>query len=552
MKIVAYGQGSAGAGVAARRWRAGREVTGRGRVGDDRESREGSPAGRWWTLAAVCLGTFMLLLDISAVYVALPSIQQSLGASFASLQWIVDAYALSLAALLLTAGSLADVFGRRLFYVIGLAVFTGASLWCGLSTSTLELQSARVVQGAGGAIMFSVSLALLAQAFRGRDRGIAFGAWGAVSGLAVAVGPLLGGLLTSGLSWQWIFYLNLPTGVAAVIITLMRVAESRAHNPRRPDWPGFAVFTAALASLVYGLIESGQRTFGSHLVLGCLAAAGLLLIIFVIIERFTANPMFDLSLFRLPAFGGVSAAEFGLSASIFAIILFIVLYLQDVLGYSALGTGLRVLVLTGGILATSIPAGELSSRVPVRWLIGPGLIIVGAGLLLMRGLNAQSSWTHLVPGLLAAGLGVGVVNPPLASAAIGVVQPIHAGMASGISNTFCQVGLATGIGLLGTLFASQAKSQAIAGASQGPALAPRGGQIAAAVQSGTVGKLIAQLPAGARPAAESVARTAFTAGLNRILLVAAIIALSAGAIALATIRRKDLAASQRRPNKESH
>jgi EmrB/QacA subfamily drug resistance transporter len=504
-------------------------------------AREGSPAGRWWTLAAVCLGTFMLLLDISIVYVALPDIQASLHASLAGLQWIVDAYALSLAALLLTAGSLADLAGRRLLYAVGVGVFTGSSLWCASCTSTLELQLARGVQGAGGAVMFSVSLALLAAAFRGRDRGLAFGVWGAVSGLAIAIGPLLGGALTSGLSWRWIFYLNLPAGVATVAITLTRVAESKLPGAKRPDWPGFAVFTAALASLVYGLIESGQRTFGSHLVLGCLAAAGMLLISFAVIERVTANAMFDLSLFRLPAFGGASAAAFGLSASILAMVLFLVLYLQDVLGYSPLGTGLRILVLTGGILAASTAAGELSSRVPVRWLIGPGLILAGAGLLLMRGLDAQSPWTHLIPGLLAAGIGVGMVNPPLASAAVGVVRPEHAGMAAGISNTFRQVGLATGIGLLGTLFTSQVRNQATAAASRVPALAPKGGQIAAAVQSGTLGHLLAHLPPGARPAAETVAKTAFTSGLNRILLVAAIIALASGAIALATIRPRDFA-----------
>ncbi len=500
--------------------------------------------GKWWTLVAVCLGTFMLLLDITIVNVALPDIQKSLGASFSSLQWIVDAYALSLAALLLTAGSLADLYGRRRFYAVGLVIFTGSSLWCGLATSTLELQLARGLQGVGGAIMFAVSLALLAEAFRGRDRGIAFGVWGAITGLAVAVGPLLGGALTSGLSWRWIFYVNLPIGVLAVIITLARVDESRAQNARRPDWPGFVVFTAALASLVYGLIESNQRTFSSHLVLGCLAAAGLLLIIFVVIETLSAHSMFDLSLFRLPTFSGGSVAAFGISASIFAMILYIVLYLQDILGYSALGTGLRALVLSAGILATSTVAGRLSSRVPVRWLIGPGLVIVGVGLLLMRGLDAQSQWTHLIPGLLVAGLGVGMINPPLASTAVGVVQPARAGMASGINSTFRQVGIATGIALLGTLFSSQVRSQVIAGASHVHGLASRGSQVAAAVQSGSTRQLIAHLPPSARRAVASVTETAFTSGLNRILLVAAIIAFGSGVIALVTIRRKDFAVQQ--------
>ena len=190
-----------------------------GRHESDRPARAGN---KWWTLVAVCLGTFMLLLDITIVNVALPDIQVALHSSFAGLQWVVDAYALTLAAFLLTAGSLADMYGRRRLYLIGLVVFTGASVLCGFATSTLMLQLSRGLQGIGGAIMFAVSLALLADAFRGRDRGMAFGVWGAVTGLAVAIGPLLGGLLTSGLSWRWIFFVNVPIGVAAVVISLLQ------------------------------------------------------------------------------------------------------------------------------------------------------------------------------------------------------------------------------------------------------------------------------------------------------------------------------------------
>ena len=326
-----------------------------------REDR-GQRGNKWWTLVAVCLGTFMLLLDITIVNVALPDIQRALQSSFSDLQWVVDAYALTLAALLLTAGSLADMYGRRRLYLAGLAVFTGASVLCGFAASTLMLQLSRALQGAGGAIMFAVSLALLADAFRGRDRGIAFGAWGAVTGLAVAIGPLLGGVLTSGLSWRWIFFVNAPIGIAALIISVMKVAESRAPQASRPDWTGFTLFTAALSSLVYGLIESNQRSFTDGLVLGCFAAAALLLVAFVTVERRSAHPMFDLNLFKLPAFSGGSVAAFGLSASIFAMILYLVLYLQDILGYSPLAAGVRLMVLSGGILAASTLAGRLTSQ----------------------------------------------------------------------------------------------------------------------------------------------------------------------------------------------
>jgi EmrB/QacA subfamily drug resistance transporter len=499
----------------------------------------GAPAGsKWWTLTAVCLGTFMLLLDITIVNVALPDIQTALHSSFSGLQWVVDAYALSLAALLLTAGSLADLYGRRRLYLIGLVIFTVGSLLCGASVSALMLQLSRGLQGVGGAIMFSVSLALLADAFRGRDRGTAFGVWGAITGLAVAIGPLLGGILTSGLSWRWIFFVNLPIGVVAVGITLLRVAESRAPAARRPDWLGFALFTIALAALVYGLIESNQRSFGSGLVLGCLIAAGVLLAVFILVEARLPNPMFELALFRKPTFSAGSLAAFSLSASIFALLLYLVLYLQDVLRYSALGTGVRLLVISGGILATSTIAGRLSSRVPVRFLIGPGLMLVGAGLLLMRGLAAGSTWTHLIPGMIVGGAGVGLVNPPLASTAVGVVPPRQAGMASGINSTFRQVGIATGIALLGTLFSSQIRDYIAAHAA---ALAGHGPQIAAAIQSGRISALLRQVPPAARAPVEQVTRAAFASGLNVILLVAAVIALAGGVVALVAIRRRDFA-----------
>jgi EmrB/QacA subfamily drug resistance transporter len=499
---------------------------------------------KWWTLAAVCLGTFMLLLDITIVTVALPDIQRALHSSFSDLQWIVDAYALTLAAFLLTAGSLADMYGRRLLYLMGLALFTGASVLCGFAVSTIMLELSRGLQGIGGAIMFAVSLALLADAFRGADRGVAFGVWGAITGLAVAIGPLLGGILTSGISWRWIFFVNAPIGVIAVAITLTRVAESRLPTASKPDWAGFALFTAGLASLVYALIESSRTSFTDGVVLGCFAAAAVLLAGFVLVEWRVAHPMFDLGLFRRPAFSGGLVAAFGLSASIFAMLLYLVLYLQDILGYSALATGVRLTIISGGILITATIAGRLTSVVPVRFLIGPGLILVGVGLLLMRGLTVTSAWTHLIPGLIVGGLAVGLVNPPLASTAVGVVKPQQAGMASGINSTLRQVGIATGIALLGSLFATKVTDDVIARAAAVPGLSGHGGEIAGAVKAGQVQRLLATLPGPARQAVAGVTRTAFTAGLDEILLVAAIIALVSGVVALAAIRPKDFVQAQ--------
>jgi len=496
---------------------------------------------KWWTLVAVCLGTFMLLLDITIVTVALPDIQRALHSTFSDLQWIVDAYALTLAAFLLTAGSLADMYGRRLLYLVGLVIFTGASVLCGFAVSTIMLELSRGLQGIGGAIMFAVSLALLADAFRGRERGVAFGVWGAITGLAVAIGPLLGGILTSGISWRWIFFVNAPIGVVAVAITAMRVAESRLPSATRPDWPGFVLFTAGLASLVYALIQSSRTSFTDAAVLGCFAAAAVLLCAFVLVEWQVRHPMFDLGLFRLPTFSGGLVAAFGLSASIFSMLLYLVLYLQDILGYSALGTGIRLTIISGGILITATIAGRLSARVPVRLLIGPGLILVGVALLLMRGLTATSSWTHLIPGMILGGLAVGLVNPPLASTAVGVVPPQRAGMASGINSTFRQVGIATGIALLGSLFASKVTDEVTSRANAVPGLSGHGAQIAAAVKSGQTQQALARLPAPVRQAVAGVTRAAFTAGLDRILLVAAVIALVAGVVSLVAIRTRDFA-----------
>ena len=454
----------------------------------------------WWTLVAVCLGTFMLLLDVTIVIVALPDIQTSLGASFSEVQWTIDAYSLSLAVLLLPSGSLADLFGRRRLFVTGLVLFTAGSLLCGLAQAPTMLIASRAGQGIGGAIMFATSLALLAQTFHGRDRGTAFGVWGAVTGVSVALGPVLGGLLTTGLSWRWIFLVNLPVGIAAIAITLRHVTEVRPQQARRLDPAGFAVFTVGLLSLVYGLIRASEHGWTSGVVIGCFAVALVLLASFPFVERVVRQPMFDLSLFRKPTFVGGLIAAFGMNGSLFAMFLFLVVYLQDVLHLSALQTGLRLLVVTGATLLAAIPAGRLSAHVPVRLLIGPGLLLVGAGLLLMRGIDPTSEWTHLIPGFVVAGIGAGLVNPPLASTAIGVVRPQVAGMASGINSTFRQIGIATSVAALGSILATR--------------------------EAGTTG------PAHA---------AAFISGLDELLLIAAFIAIAAGTLALLLIRQRDFA-----------
>jgi EmrB/QacA subfamily drug resistance transporter len=495
---------------------------------------------KWWTLVTVCIGTFMLLLDITIVNVALPKIQSGLHSSFVDLQWVIDAYALTLAALLLTSGSLADLLGRRRIFTIGLVLFSGASLLCGVAQSPVMLDLSRGVQGIGGAMMFATSLALLGQAYRGRERGVAFGIWGAVTGAAVSIGPVVGGALTDALSWRWIFLVNVPIGALALFLTLSNVEESRAPQGARLDFPGFLTFSASLAALVLGLIESSQKGWGSALVEGCLIASVVLIIAFVVVELRQRAPMLDLSLFRRPAFDGASLVAFSLSGSLFAMFLYITLYLQDLLGLSPLQAGLRLISLSGLILITSFVAGRLTTVVPVRLLMGAGLALVGLSLLLMRGLTPASQWTHLLPGFLVGGVGVGLINPPLASTAIAVVPPRQAGMASGINSTFRQVGIATGIAALGSIFTSQIRSHVTAGLQAvhlGGAHA-----IAAAISNGQIRQAILHVPPQDRGRVGEVVRASFVGGLNDIFLVAAILAFVGAVGALVLIRSRDFVA----------
>ncbi len=504
---------------------------------------------KWWTLIAVCVGTFMLLLDVTIVNVALPDIQSSLHANFSDLQWVIDAYSLVLAALLLTTGSLADLFGRRLVFVIGLVIFTGSSLGSGLAQSALALNLFRGAQGVGGAAMFSTSLALLGSAFQGRERGTAFGIWGAITGLAVAIGPVVGGALTSGLSWRWIFLVNVPIGVIAVILSLTQVEESRQPGSHRVDPIGVITFSGALGALVLALIKANDRGWGSTYIVVLLAAALAGMVLFLIAELVQGDrAMFDLALFRKPTFTGGAIAAFALSGGFFALFLYLTLYLQDILGYSAFQTGLRFLVLSGGILLTSTLAGRLTAHVPIRFLIAPGLALIGVGLILMRGVGPGTHWQHLIPGFIVGGAGVGFINPPLASTAIGVVAPERAGMASGINSTFRQVGIATGIAGLGALFTHTVTTHIVS--------LLHGTRGISAAAAHTLANTVAQgsgaasgfgaIPARARPLAEHAVKAGFTTGLNQVFLVGALLCFVAALLTLVLIRSKDFEVSAAR------
>jgi EmrB/QacA subfamily drug resistance transporter len=496
---------------------------------------------KWWTLTVVCVATFMLLLDITIVNVALPTISADLKASFSEIQWVIDAYALTLAALLLTAGTLADLLGRRRVFAIGLALFSLASLLCALSPSALFLIVARGVQGIGGAIMFATSLALLAQEFEGRERGTAFGIWGATIGASAAVGPLLGGALTEGLGWASIFYINVPVGIAAVFLTLTKVKESRDPGQRRVDWIGTITFTAALFMLVLALIRGNAEGWGSPLIVGLLSGSVILLVLFVVSQIYQQQPMFDVRLFRKPTFGGASAVAFALSASMFAMFLYLTLYIQTLLGFSPFQTGLRFLPVTVVSFFVAAVTGNLSAKLPLRLLLGAGLALVGVGLLLMRGLTPGTHWTHLLAGFILTGAGIGLVNPTLATVSIAVVPPQRSGMASGINNTFRQVGTATGIAALGAIFESVISRQL----NQNLAGTPIGAHSSAfahAVAAGGTQRVLTSVPPAGRPQVSHAIAAAFTTAMNDILLVGAVVALTGALLALVLVRSRDFVA----------
>jgi EmrB/QacA subfamily drug resistance transporter len=503
---------------------------------------------KWWTLIAVCAGIFMLLVDITVVNVALPAIQLSLHSAFSDLQWVIDAYTLTLAAFLLTAGVIGDMFGRRRVYAIGLGVFSLASLLCGLSTSATMLNLARGAQGVGAAIMFATSLALVAQAFSGKERGTAFGIYGAVIGGAVAIGPLVGGALTSGIGWRWIFFINLPIAAGAIVITLAKVQDSRDPTARRIDWIGFVSFSASLFMLVFALVQGNGKGWGSSLIVGLLVGAAALMAVFLIAEWRQADPMLDLSLFKRPAMIGVSLAAFTMSASIFAMILYLTLYLQEVLGFSPFAAGLRLLPFTMLAFLVAPIAGKLSVRIHTRYLLGLGLFLLAFGWNLATRVQADSLWTVLLPGFLVAGLGVGIANPVLASASVSVVPPERSGMASGSSSTFRQVGVSTGIAGLGAVFLSQIRPSTVNALQATPAgqliLSHGGSRLVAVISGSGVREAAASIPsAAARQTLISAYRVGFTATFDHLMGIAAVIAMVGAVGSLVLVRQRDFVPS---------
>jgi EmrB/QacA subfamily drug resistance transporter len=466
----------------------------------------------------------MLLLDITVVNVALPNIQHDLHASLTGLQWVVDAYALTLAALILTAGTLADRYGRRLLFTVGVVVFTLSSLLCGLAWSIAVLDVARALQGVGGAALFATALALIGAEYGGPDIGDAIAVWGATIGVAVASGPLVGGILTDTFGWRSVFFVNVPVGAFALWIALTRMGESRDPQATTTDVWGLLSFSGSLFLIVFGVLRGNAEGWSSALILGSLIGGALLLAVFVAVEHRQARPMLDLALFRSPAFVGVSLATFAIGAGMFALFPYLSIYLQEILGYSPLGAGLRFLPLTVFVFVVPLVSRRLAPGASLRWLLTGGLVLVAAALLLMHGLTASSRWTALLPGLIVAGIGIGFANPTIAAAALRAVDPSRTGMASGINNACRLTGVAVGVAALGAILEDRISASLVS------SIGPRGEHLASAVAAtGT------RVAAG-RPALVHPATVAFVSGLNTVLIVSCVVVV-AGALAAGLLMR---------------
>jgi EmrB/QacA subfamily drug resistance transporter len=415
---------------------------------------------RWWALGAMCFALFMIMLDNTVVNVALPSIQRSLHASTASLEWTVNAYTLSFAVLLVTGGRLGDLFGRRRLFLAGVVIFAGASAAIGFSPSDTWLVAWRAVQGSGAALMMPATLSIITNAFPAEERGRAIGTWAGVSALALAIGPVLGGFLVESVSWQSIFFLNLPVAVGAVLITLFAVKESRDETVERTvDAPGVATLTIGLAALVLALVEGNEWHWGSARELALFVVALIGLASFAAIETRRRVPMVDFSFFRSRSFLGANIVAFIVSFAMLAMFFFLALYMQDVRGYSPLQAGVRFLPSTLMIVLIAPIAGRLADRVGSRPLMTFGLLCVSGSLFWQSQLTATSSYGSLLPGFVLMGIGMAFVMSPMSTAAMNSVEPAKAGVASGILSMSRMVGGTFGVAVLGALVATLGRSK---------------------------------------------------------------------------------------------
>jgi len=418
-----------------------------------------APADRrkWLALALLCVVQFMVVLDIAIVNVALPSIQVDLGFSQENLQWVISAYALVFGGVLLLGGRAADMLGRRRMFLSGLVLFTIASLLAGLAWSEGSLITARAFQGLGAAVITPAALSILSTTFvEGRDRNIALGAWGAVGGFGAVAGVLLGGILTDALSWEWIFFVNIPVGVAALLVTPLLLRESRDARVKSFDFPGAVLVTGGLSTLVYAITQAGQKGWLSSETLSVAAVAVAMLIGFVFWELRHEEPLMRFGIFQTKTVTGANVAGFILGTALFAMFLMLTLYMQQILGYSAMKTGVAYLAVAGTAIIWSAVAAQLVTRVGVKPVLVIGMTMLTAGLVFFTQISVDGNYvSDLLPGFLVIGVGIGFSFVPISIAALAGVEAAEAGLASGLINTSQQIGGALGIAMLSTIATSQ-------------------------------------------------------------------------------------------------
>jgi EmrB/QacA subfamily drug resistance transporter len=425
---------------------------------------------KWLALGLLSTVQFMVVLDIAIVNVALPSIKVDLGFSQENLQWVISAYALVFGGFLLLGGRAADLLGRRRIFLVGVVVFTIASFLAGMAWSEGSLIGARAVQGLGAAIISPAALSILSTTFReGRERNIALGVWGAVGGFGAAAGVLLGGVLTDALSWEWIFFVNVPVGVAAFVIAPFLLSESRDARVSSFDVPGAVLVTGGLSSLVYAITQAGQQGWLGGQTLAFFAAALVMLTAFVAWELRHPEPLMRLGIFQIRTVSGANVAGFILGTALFAMFLMLTLYMQQVLGYSAMKTGIAYLAVAGTAIIWSAVAAQLVTRIGVKPVLVAGMATLTAGLVYFTQVSVGGSYVgDLLPGFLLVGFGIGFAFVPISIAALAGIQPAEAGLASGLINTSQQIGGALGIAALSTI-ASSRTDDAIAGGTPVPA-----------------------------------------------------------------------------------
>jgi EmrB/QacA subfamily drug resistance transporter len=451
---------------------------------------------KWWTLVAVSFGLFMIMLDNTIVNVALPSIQHSLGLKVSELEWVVTGYALTFGAFMLTGGKLADLLGRRRIFVVGLVVFTSASLACGLAGSATVLIGARVIQGLGAAMMNPATLSIITVTFPPHQRGKAIGIWAGVSALALAIGPLVGGFLSERVNWNWIFFINIPVGILAVVAAYMFITESRdTSHEQRPDFPGLITSTVGLFALTYGLIEANHYGWSSTRILVSFAIAALALGAFVLLELRQRLPMLDLSLFKNRVFAGANTVMLLVGLAMFGVFFFVSLYVQEILGYSPIQAGASFLPWTLLIVLLAPQTGRLNDRVGPRWLVTGGMVVLASALFIFSRLGVGATFWDLLPAMILGGIGMAASMPPVTATAMGAVPRDKAGVGSAVLNSMRQVGGSIGLALLGAIVA-------------------------------------ASVPAGGRPSPSD-----FVTGYHHALEVGTVIALCGAVIAALTLRK---------------